>query len=461
MSFTRRTFLIGAGTGISVLALAACTVPDPTPSPTPTRSSPFAVPEPAKLWRSSWSADPFAKGAVSYLPVGSTPEDRAALRVPLQDRVFFAGEATSDAPGTVKGAIASGARAAREVMDAVTTNERIAIVGAGAAGAEAARLLTALGLEVIVVEARDRVGGRIDSRSDDDTSFELGAWRLASEGDSSLVADLDTVPLEGDLALPGATATAAATAGLAELTAIAAAVSARLEVWASEQSATDTGLTTGLEESGASGAAGAAGDIPPESMPALYAEAARIAAGADPADISTWFPPAGLGEASVLPTSALSAIVISSLDGVTVALSTAVVAIAYDDEGVSLRLGTGDSRRVDRVIVTLPLGVLKSGAVGFDPPLPLSTRSAIDAVGVGDVELVRVAFEEAFWTTDATVWSLVGTEAPIATWINLQPLTGETTLLGIAAGEAAASLSDLDDAALSRMVREQLAPFAS
>jgi monoamine oxidase len=203
------------------------------------------------------------------------------------------------------------------------------------------------------------------------------------------------------------------------------------------------------------------GDIPADAMQALYAEAARISAGAEPEDISTWFPPTAIGGASVIPTGDLSSVVIEKLDGVTLALSTTVVAVAYDDDGVSLRLGTGESRRVDRVIITVPLGVLKAGAVQFDPPLPLQMRSAIDSVGFGQLEVVRVAFDEAFWTTDASVWSLVGTDAVITTWINLQPLTGETTLLGIAAGEAAASLSDVNDKELTRMVRQMLAPFAT
>ncbi|GAA1953144.1 flavin monoamine oxidase family protein [Microbacterium deminutum] len=460
MSFTRRTFLIGAGTGVSVLVLAACTGPEPTiPTLTPTPQPSDGVPAPVKLWRSNWAADPLAQGAVSFLPVGSNLEDRTALRSPLHNRVFFAGEATSDAPGTVRGAIESGARAAREVIDVVAAKERVGIVGAGAAGAEAARVLTALGIDVIVFEARDRSGGRIDSRVDEDGKFfELGAWELAVEGDSLLIADVDTVPLDGTIAV--SVSSGLATGDVADLVAVQKDVSARLAAWANEQSTSDTGIASSLKDSGASAAAGVVGDIPADDMPPLYAEAARLAAGSEPEDISTWFPPTAIGAASVIPTGKLSSIVSTKLDGVTLALSTAVVAVAYDDNAVSLRLGTGESRRVDRAIITVPLGVLKAGAVEFDPPLPLPTRSAIDSVGFGQVEVVRVAFDTAFWTTDAAMWSLVGTDAEITTWVNLQPLTGETTLLGIAAGDAAASLSDVDDAALTQMVRRMLAPFA-
>jgi monoamine oxidase len=63
-----------------------------------------------------WQADPYARGAYSYVLAGGL-EARAALAQPIEDRWFFAGEATtSDGhPATVPGAIASGRRAAREV----------------------------------------------------------------------------------------------------------------------------------------------------------------------------------------------------------------------------------------------------------------------------------------------------------------------------------------------------------
>jgi monoamine oxidase len=67
-----------------------------------------------------WSSDPFALGAYSYLKVGAGSA-RAALAAPVDDTLFFAGEATSSdgEGGTVNGALASGERAAREVLAAL------------------------------------------------------------------------------------------------------------------------------------------------------------------------------------------------------------------------------------------------------------------------------------------------------------------------------------------------------
>jgi monoamine oxidase len=65
-----------------------------------------------------WQADPYARGGYSYLRVGGQGA-REALAKPLEDTLFFAGEATAaEDAGTVGGALASGIRAAREILKA-------------------------------------------------------------------------------------------------------------------------------------------------------------------------------------------------------------------------------------------------------------------------------------------------------------------------------------------------------
>ena len=55
----------------------------------------------------------------------------------------------------------------------------------------------------------------------------------------------------------------------------------------------------------------------------------------------------------------------------------------------------------DAVICTLPVGVLKSRSVIFNPPLSPSKLSAIDSVGVGNVVKVIIEFPKVFWETNA------------------------------------------------------------
>lgn len=64
-----------------------------------------------------WQSDPFSRGAYSYGKVGSDGAQQA-LGAPVENTLFFAGEATdiSGHNGTVHGAIASGYRAADEIL---------------------------------------------------------------------------------------------------------------------------------------------------------------------------------------------------------------------------------------------------------------------------------------------------------------------------------------------------------
>ena len=64
-----------------------------------------------------WQTDPFSRGAYSYGKVGANEAQRALVR-PVEDTIFLAGEATdiSGHNGTVHGAIASGHRAAAQIL---------------------------------------------------------------------------------------------------------------------------------------------------------------------------------------------------------------------------------------------------------------------------------------------------------------------------------------------------------
>ena len=65
----------------------------------------------------NWRRDPCARGAYSYVAVGGR-KARDALAAAIDNTLFFAGEATADGGegGTVEGALASGERAARQIL---------------------------------------------------------------------------------------------------------------------------------------------------------------------------------------------------------------------------------------------------------------------------------------------------------------------------------------------------------
>jgi monoamine oxidase len=64
-----------------------------------------------------WAGDPFARGSYSYARPGHA-DDRARLAEPVEERIFFAGEACSEADySTAHGAYITGVKAAADVLN--------------------------------------------------------------------------------------------------------------------------------------------------------------------------------------------------------------------------------------------------------------------------------------------------------------------------------------------------------
>jgi monoamine oxidase len=78
------------------------------------------VPRPNAIYFHDWHSDPLFRGAYSYAGVNMLWA-RQTLAKPVEETLFFAGEATETKghSGTVHGALASGLRAARLLLNVV------------------------------------------------------------------------------------------------------------------------------------------------------------------------------------------------------------------------------------------------------------------------------------------------------------------------------------------------------
>jgi monoamine oxidase len=74
-----------------------------------------------------------------------------------------------------------------------------------------------------------------------------------------------------------------------------------------------------------------------------------------------------------------------------------VQAIQWGAAGVAIRATDGRELSARAAICTLPVGVLKSGAVRFVPELPESKRGALRHLEMGPVVKILLRFEERFW----------------------------------------------------------------
>ena len=467
----RRTFLISSLSGLSLLALSGCVPPKPTPTGTPTPTTtpaPSLVPQPQDMLRSSWSNDPFARGSYSFAAVSSTPQQREDLAEPVLDRLFLAGEAVSDtAPGTVQGARGSGQRAARALADVAEPGERVAVIGAGAAGIAAARQLTDAGFTVLVIEARDRVGGRIQTVTSDSWPMpvELGPSFIVGGSTSSLDEELTGLEVSHAPFVP--TPEARTPAGtVAPVSPVGAdAVTAAL-AWAAAQ-AEDTSLGKALVATGSASlsmADGEAGVSDADWLDYQLATSTTLESGAPADEMSGWYAPAPATTAAEdirIVLGGYSTLLDEDAADLDVLLSSVVTRVAYTDSAVSLRLGTGESLTVDRAIVTVPLGVLKSDVIEFDPPLPFAHRGAIAALGMGTLDKIWLRFEEPFWDTDAALWTTVGDDTlDFRVWVNMMPITNEPILVGFVSGEQALGLAKADNTEFTDAALRSLEPFA-
>jgi monoamine oxidase len=74
------------------------------------------IPNPVASKITRWAQDPFSYGSYSYIPVGASDKDYDILAESVDNKIFFAGEATHrQHPASVHGAYLSGIRAAEEI----------------------------------------------------------------------------------------------------------------------------------------------------------------------------------------------------------------------------------------------------------------------------------------------------------------------------------------------------------
>ncbi len=399
----RSTVLLGTAG-----ALAACDsrsdgdVSSPATASTPPRL-PVDVPDPVDFVVTRWRADPLARGSYSFLARGAAQEDRSSIAAPVDDRLFFAGEATHRVyPATVHGALMSGRRVAGEVVDSGATS--VVIVGAGAAGLEAASRLSAAGLAVTVVEGRDRIGGRVWTDESLGAPLDLGAsWIHGVSGNPlTEIADaaaIDRAPTDYDnRVIRDSNGPVAPSDVPSELEVV---FGVEQEYGADVDALSPEAVEEGGEYSG--------GDVV---FPGGYAA------------------------------------LIDELYAGPVELGVTVDTIERGADAVRVRSTAGDFE-ADAVVVTVPLGVLQARAIDFDPPLPADKLAAIDRLGMGLLDKVCLRFDEVFWDTEVEFIGHVGSSRDrFVTWFNIAAYTGEPILMAFNAAGAADMIEAATDEAI-------------
>lgn len=127
--------------------------------------------------------------------------------------------------------------------------------------------------------------------------------------------------------------------------------------------------------------------------------------------------------------------------GLDVRLGRRATAISWGPEGVEVATEGGATFSGRTAITTLPHGVMASGAVSFDPVLPATKRVAIGKISTGPVVKVILQFDDRFWPHRMT--QLVCGTGPVTLYWPISFGTdGPPVLTAYATGPRARFLSD-------------------
>ncbi len=308
----------------------------------------------------------------------------------------------------------------------------VIIIGAGVAGLSAGQALRSAGITPFILEARDRIGGRIHT---DHTygPLELGAEFIHGEQATTWevvrATQLATIVWGSDrhFAIEGQCVPANDQFGarVAQLYGAAYAYS---------------GADCTVEQ--------LLGSLAPPDDPAARMALRWLAnvEGADPQRLSAL----AVAREHVQSTNgATNFHLVGGYDAVAQALAAGlniqcgspVQQIAWNSNGAIITLASGAQFSARRVIVTAPLGVLQADLPAFDPPLPADKRAAINALAMGQVSKLALWFDRQLWPD----FSVLSTDGRVATWWPVET-TGTPALMGYTGGPAALALAALGEA---------------
>lgn len=330
----------------------------------------------------------------------------------------------------------------------------VIVVGAGAAGLAAARALSNEDYDVIVLEARNRIGGRVwTDRTWADTALDMGASWIHGSRDNPLsslvrqfklktaITDYDNLWLydtSGSLVNDDAQDRIDTRLDdlLDELD--------ELRDDFDEEDRDDISLQQAVDS------ILARRDFSERARRELnYAINATIEHeyGTDIANLSFYYWDDGeeFDGGDLLLPNGFDQVMQGLAAGMDIRLEHVVEHIAYTRYNVTVTTNQG-VLTAERVIVTVPLGVLQKGKITFSPPLPRKKQAAMHRLGMGMLNKVYLRFPEVFWEREPDLLGYISErKGEWSEWLNMYKYLGKPILLGFNAGVYGQQLEQLSD----------------
>ncbi|MDP9034743.1 MAG: FAD-dependent oxidoreductase [Myxococcota bacterium] len=294
--------------------------------------------------------------------------------------------------------------------DAVRTRADCVVIGAGAAGLAAARRLAKAGARVIVLEARERIGGRVwTDRSWPGNPVDMGAsWihGVTRNPIARLARGIGARTLPTDYASLTLFDSDGRRFSRAEVLSMTRRMQKLRNALSTEQ---ERRIAAGAPDISVAEAIRAAGaydgltEAETRQLDRLVNTGIEHEYAADVSDLSLFYydeDEAFPGHDVILP-NGYDVIVHRLAEGLDVRLGHVVRRVVTAPAGVSVETDRG-TFRADRALVTLPVGVLKSGAVAFEPGLGARRADAVARFGSSVLNKVCLRFPTPFWAADDT-----------------------------------------------------------
>jgi monoamine oxidase len=335
----------------------------------------------------------------------------------------------------VHGAVLSGRDAAEQILRAVPGGGTIAVIGAGAAGLAATATLRQHH-RVVVLEARDRIGGRIWTDRSLGYPVELGAGWIHGPVDNPLVplaeiAGVETVEMDWDsVSVQPADARSGDSLG-GDLLGIALHEAETVR----SDDPDDRDLGSVIAEVGRRRRWS---DAQRDALARAAVTEIDHEFGAGPAELSARFWDEGVAPAGgdLLVIGGFDRVLEPLSEGLDIRLRTPVREVHWSDTAVRVLLDT-DELSADAVVLTAPASLLRAGIPRLIPEPPEPWSTALEALGSGLLDKVVLGFEHAFWSDEWVLRWRGQDPGVLAERVNLHAAAGRPAVVGFnAAGVA-------------------------
>uniref|UniRef100_A0A665T8D3 [histone-H3]-N(6),N(6)-dimethyl-L-lysine(4) FAD-dependent demethylase n=1 Tax=Echeneis naucrates TaxID=173247 RepID=A0A665T8D3_ECHNA len=332
--------------------------------------------------------------------------------------------------------------------------KNVIVIGAGASGLAAARQLQNFGTQVVVLEARERIGGRVW----DDTSLGVTVGRGAQivngcvNNPIALMCEQMGVKMHKlgercDLFQEGGQVTDPAIDKRMDFH-----FNAILDVvseWRKDKSQSqDTPLgekvqevkKNFLQESGIQ-----------------FSDNLEYACGStlDQVSARSWdhneFFAQFSGDHTLL-TKGYSVLLHKLAEGLDVRTKCPVQAIDYSGDVVKVTSSNGSQWTAQKILVTVPLTLLQKNLIQFTPPLPERKLKAIHSLGAGIIEKIALQFPYRFWDSKIQGADYFGHIPPspdkrgmFSVFYDMDPQGKQAVLMSVITGDAVPSVGDMED----------------